>query len=453
VAQYATPTSSKSTLNDAVALLNAGDPQSATNLINSIGTNDPTYTTAQCYKALCLYALHDKKGFLKTLDSQTVQSTLMSLDICEEVWFKQLDAFLGYGKFDSLSRKADAFQTTFPSSPRIQAVREYGLANALDRGVKKFRDGSRSKDPRDRSAQWSVAQTNLQQFLARATTWETTNYIALPNRVLREDVWVAQLLSGAGDAALAQIPTNDVASREKFCLLRLELNTDMQRDEIDENLQRLASFQRQFPNPINVARGSKTAAALNFRKGRQLSLQADDAELAGDLSAAAAAHSSATQYFVIQRSLQRSVTVDTNAGITEGDVLEMREDVLYSYFLEKNYAQLSSLLAATIAASTPGDLNWILAKVYLGISLASQVPPQTAAAEAALDEVLALGFNEEHHHDRLLVNAAKWRVNLLLREGNSVQADALIKSVNNSLCRRDYRVAFSNEYFNLLSIH
>jgi hypothetical protein len=439
-------------LNQAITLLNSGDSQGAIDLINTIPQQDSDFSAAQCYKALCFYALGNKKDFWKTLDPTNVQQALSKLDIREDVFVKQMDVFLFYGKFDSLVGKISEFETNYPSSVRLPVVQEYRLAGLVERAVKKSRDASRSKDDGQRNQHLQVASTNIQEFMSRVGAWPRTNYAALTNRSLREDVWVARLLSGDGDKALAEIPVQDVAGREKFNLLHLELNADLQRDEIDANLQRLAEFQKEFPSPINQMRVNKTAAELNFRKGRVLSLQAEAAEKAGDKQTAATNRSLASQYFGAQRLAQQIVTVNETAGITADQVLETREDFLYSFYLEKDYEHLSSLLSSMITESKPGDLNWILAKLYTGIYLASQEPAQNDAAGKAFDEVLASGFKEEHHNDRLLTEAAKWRFHLYIQSSNYSQARELVRSVVNSQCRRDYRVAFSNQFSTVLSV-
>src|SRR5207249_1484767 len=115
------------TLDDAIALLNGGQPEQAKQLIATIGQDQPDYGAAQCYNALCLYALGDYRGFLKQLDSAAVKQATIGADVREDLAFKQIDALFRYRRFEDLLPRLRAFQQAYPTSPRIRPLKEYWM--------------------------------------------------------------------------------------------------------------------------------------------------------------------------------------------------------------------------------------------------------------------------------------------------------------------------------------
>jgi hypothetical protein len=329
-----------------------------------------------------------------------------------------MDAFLHFGKFESLVRKISEFEESYPTSVRTAQAQEYRLAGLFEKGRKIARDAFRATDDSGFNSHWSVAETNLQQFLALAVS--RANYTELPGRSLREDVWVARIL--LGDEALFE-EVQDRAGREKLSLLRLELAVDLERESVDTNLRRLVDFLDEFPEPAERERLERAAAVLYFRKGRQLAMN-------GELALA-------RDYFEAQRAI-----ADRDAA--------MLEDRFYSHLLEGDFRTLESLTAAAIEQSEPGGVEWIQAKLFDAFGSLNQT--RTNEAAAVLDELIVAAetFKDDKPHDRLLINAVKWRIHLALSGGDPARAESLARWVQRSDCPKHYKLPFLRDHVGLL---
>ena len=417
--QTPAPTDSSVLLAEAIALLAEDKPQDALAVIDGISATDAAYNVAQSYKALCLYALGDKKGFWKTLDPKPVRDAIPAA-IKEDVWVKQMDAFLQFGKFESLTRKLNEFAEGYPASARMAQVEQYQLAGLFEKGRKVARDAFRSTEDERFDAHWRVAQTNLQQFVQAAARF--SDYTALPGRSLQDDVWVARLLLGEEAALLAEV--TDKAGQEQLTLLRLELAVDLERESVDANLERLEEFLSAFPEPAERERVEKAAAILHFRKGRQLALSGEAEQ--------------AREYFAAQRAL-------------EDQDVAMLEDRLYSLMLEADFKTLAALTTAVTASSSPGELEWMEGKLFDAFGAISQA--RTNEAVVVLDDVIgtAATFKDDKAQDRLLLNAVKWQIHLALASGDRTKAETLARWVQHSDCPKHYKFPFLKDHLSLLA--
>jgi len=435
-----------SQLDDAVALLALGKPQEAKALLATIDAGDPAYEAAKRYSALCSYELKDYLGFLKAVESFEVSAPVVPAEIREELGYARIDALFRYRKFEDIFPKIQAFRTAHPDSARLDAVTEYQLAALYERGMKKTLEAVKTQDTNRFNARWTEGRANLEEFLLLAASFPATNYSLFPKRNFKEDLWVARMTLGGGEAALEEIPMQDAAAREKFSLLRAQLYPKIQPEQIDQNLQRLADFINQFPASKSRPRIEYDMVRLRFRAGEQLCKEALAAEQAGEAKIAADKRAAARRYFELARPGQSRAVVDKAAGVEASDICDLREDLLRSYYWERDYATLAAQAASQVATATPGDLDWARGKVFHGIALSSQTPPKLSEAAAVLDEVLALGFNNDSEHNEAVIAAAKWRSYVAFTSGDKAEAEEIVEWVQGGNCAKHLKADFLKVY-------
>lgn len=394
----------------AIALLNEGRPQEARTVLTNISPTDPEHGVAQFYDALALHAAQDKLGFLNKLEALKPNTAPVPAQLREELAVRQLDALFHYRKFDDLLTNAAAFEQAQPDSEQLQIIAEYRLAALFERGMKKTAEACSTKDQTRFNQRWAEGKTNLEQFLALAASFKGTDYTTIKKHKLAEDIQVARLALGDEKAVLEETAIQDDAVREKIGLLRLNLYQKLQPEQVDRNLDLMKEFLTQFPASKQRQRVEFDMANISFPRGKELYMEAEEAEYFGDARAAAAKRNQAGRYFETVRSVQSEARADKSLGIEASDLLDLRADMLYSYYLEKNYSRLAQLSAALVSESTPGDLKWIQGKVYAGIALRMLSPEKTKEAATIFDEVLALGFKNRPDHDHQLDIAARWRI-------------------------------------------
>ena len=323
---------------------------------------------------------------------------------------------------------------------------EYQLAALFERGMKKTYEAVQTRDTNRFNARWTEGRANLEEFLSLASSLPATSYSLFPKRKLKEDLWVARMTLGGGEAALEQIPMEETAAREKFSLLRAQLFPKIQPERADENLQRLADFLQQFPESKSRARVEYDMVRVGFRAGERLCKEALAAEQAGEAQTAAEKRAAAHSYFALARSGQSRAVPDKEARVEASDIRDLREDMLRSFYLERDYASLATQAASQVETATPGDHDWVLGKVFHGIALSSQRPPKLSEAAAVLDEALALGFKSDSEHDYALMAAAKWRSYVALTSGDKAKAAEIVEWVQAGNCAKHLKTDFLKVY-------
>ena len=446
LAQQVSSSGATGRLGDAVALINDGKPQPARDVIATIPQSDPGYAAAQCYDALCLYQMTNRFGFYNAMKSPVVKQAVIAPELRRDLDFKNIDVLFYFRKFDEALPCIESFQRANPGAAQMGAVAEYRLASLFELGMKRTQEACLNTDTNKFNQRWAVGRSNLESFLAAAATFPGTNYTVIPKHVLKEDVWVARLTLGDENATLAEVQTQDVASREKVALLRTRLYQRLQLEKTDQNIQMLGDFLKAFPDSKQRKRVEFDIAGLSFHRGKELAAEADAAERAGDAKTANEKRATARGCFATQRTLQGAVAVDKDLGIEASDVLDAREDLLFGYALEKDFTTLTQLTATILANSTPGDLNWMMAKVHDGIVLANRTPPKPAEANIIFDDLLKLGFNGRPDHDRILITAARWRVNLAVKASDLTDARRVIQVVHDGVCVANMKADFLKDH-------
>ena len=446
VAQQLSAANGSGKLSQAVLLLNQGRSQEARVIIALIDKKDANYGTARYYDALCLYGLNNKKEFLKVLESPEIQGANISPALREDLEFKQIDAMFYCRQFDELAPKVQSFQRGHGHSARSNVVAEYQLAGLFERGMKKTYEACLLKNTNEFNQHWTAGRGNLEEFLSLASSFGGTNYQGLPKRTLKEDVWLARMTLGDEQAVLNEIPAQATADRERVGLLGIQLYKHLQPGEVDQNLQRMGKFINTFPESKSHKRVEFDMANISFSRGEALSKEADAAEQSGDMNTAGSKRAQAHGYFNYTRTLQDQMVADPASGIEESDVLDRQDDLLHSYFIEKDYNKVLSLATAMVQESTPGELKWIMGKDYRGIIFQVQTPPDFKRAASELDDVLALNFKNKADYDHHLLVAAKWRIYAANRSGDAVKAAQIVQWVQGANCTTNQKAAFMKNY-------
>lgn len=136
---------------------------------------------------------------------------------------------------------------------------------------------------------------------------------------------------------------------------------------------------------------------------------------------------------------------DKAVPIAKSELVDPRVALLDDYYAAKAYKSMTDLSATMLAESAPGDMNWTIAKLYQGIVLLSQSPPQTKKAAAILDEVLAFDFTSLPGRDHYILGAAKWRIHAAVLSGDKVKQQEVVQQVENREFRADLKSKFLKE--------
>jgi hypothetical protein len=451
IAQQTPPSSAAAKLQQAVALINDGQPQQARDLIATIVPSEPEYQIARFYDAFALYELKDYPRFLKLIETLPSHEIMGGELLRENLGFKQIDALFQQRRFEELLPQTEAFSQKHPDPSQLSAVAEYRLASLFERGMKKTYEACATKDSAQFTKRWAEGKANLEEFLSLAAAMSSTNYTAFPKRKFQEDIWTARLTLGDEVALLHEVSSLDATIQERVHLLRVQLYQKLQPDQLDQNFERMTAFIMAFPDSPNRKRFEFDLAGISFVRGKQLTLEADALERS-DASGATGKRALAGQFFKILREAQPRVEVDSALGLAASDLHDLRADVLYSYYLENDHTTLSTLTTSLLTESTPGDMNWLLGKVYAGINLASQTPPAAAAAAQIFDEVLAHGFANKPNWDSYMVLAVRWRFNLALKAGDQEKLRNLYQTVEQAGCTRNLQAAFLRDHARLAGL-
>jgi hypothetical protein len=151
--------------------------------------------------------------------------------------------------------------------------------------------------------------------------------------------------------------------------------------------------------------------------------------------------------------LLQALANQTNAAPVEtSDLIDPQTGLLDDYYRAKDFKSMSAVTATMLAKSAPGDLNWVVAKLYDGIILLSQTPPNIGQANAVLDEVLAFDFSGKPGRDHYVLGVVKWRIHAALLTGDAAKAQQLIQWVQATEFRRDLKASFLKEQKKLLAL-
>lgn len=445
VAQPATPTNPESKLSQAHFLINSGDPQAARELLTTIPKDDPEFGASRYYDALALAVAQDRLGFLKALEKLSTNAPPVPREVAPDLEAHLIEALLFHRSFEEALPRAQAFQTQHADSLHAAAVREYLLAILFERGVKKTFEACKLEDETKFNERWAEGRSNLEQFLALATSSALTNYTVLPKRNLRDDLWAARVILGDEAAALQEISGPDLAQREKFGLLRARLYPKIQPKQASQNLHRMADFLKAFPESPNRARLELEMADVALVEGERLIKVAGRL---GEGSEAATVRANAAAYFEFARPLFSRVVENAEAGIGASELREAREGILRAYFAQADWANLSTW-AAQMLANAPEEKEWVVVKLYHGAGLARQGKSTEAAKE--LDEVLAVGFKGSPSYDGMLISAARWRIRVARGSGDEATARRVVQDVQNSICLDSLKRAFLKQFETLVA--
>jgi hypothetical protein len=424
------------TMDDAVALYNAGKYQQARELCITVAKQASDYPLAEYYNALCLYELKDYKKFLRKVESVETNKLAIDAKQKEHLASKYIDAAYRARRFDLVLPRIEAFWKDYPGSPHTGELLEYKIAALFEWGQKKAYEAGILKDEAQAQKRRDEAKASLQGFLAQALLLEDDRYRIVDNRNLEQDIFAARVMLGDEQAAVAELPLLGAEDQEKYSRLRIALHNRNSAGDIGNNIQMMEDFIWRFPNSISIPRMRFDLASLNFQRGADLCDAAAQLENSGDQQAAAQKLAGAKPSFARMRQLYDKIDVDETNGIKRSDFLDLQKDFLLSFVLEENFDGLFQATNAMIAKYPAGDLSWAVAKLYEGIGLMKQIPPNLGKAAAAFDAVMSIGLCNQVEHDKLYVRAVYWRFFMAHADGDNARADALLRSVLNGNCEK-----------------
>jgi hypothetical protein len=155
----------------------------------------------------------------------------------------------------------------------------------------------------------------------------------------------------------------------------------------------------------------------------------------------------------VQWSLLMALATSGQAAVVDkSDLIDPHVALLDTYYGQGDYAHVLSLAADLISNSNPGDMNWMVGKLYEGIALLSQTPPKTNDAIAVLDEILAINFQNRPGRDHYILGAVKWRIQAAFLSGDMEKPRELVQWVQNQNFRTDLKSAFLKKYGVLLNL-
>ncbi len=291
------------------------------------------------------------------------------------------------------------------------------------------------------------------QFLSQARSSPTNDYAVLQDRSLDEDLQVALVVLGGEPAALANIPVRDAVQRERYGLMRVGLHQKLHPEAWEQNLQMLAECRttlQAMPPTRDRARLTRNLASFGFRTGERLC-----AEAAGippeDALRITTKRAVASRYFQAARATQRQLATEkwSRSRTSPTDMALLWVAAFNSYYCERDYDNLMAATTAQLTNSAPGSPNWLAAKLYQGVALAHQTPPQPEMAARAFEELFSYGFRGVERnaaHDHLLLSAARWRIRLALNAGDPTTALRLVQWVEQGNCARDLKRKFLKDH-------
>ena len=142
-----------------------------------------------------------------------------------------------------------------------------------------------------------------------------------------------------------------------------------------------------------------------------------------------------------------------NAGsIDTSDLIDPRAGLLETYYWAGDYASLYSFATEMITNSAPGDLDWTVGKLYVGIALMNQSPPSTSEAMAAFDDLLNFDFKGRPGRDHYILCAAEFRIVDAMNSGDLTKAQELVRWVQSREFRKGLKTEFMKLYGPTLTI-
>lgn len=458
LAQQSAAAPTTEALEIAVALYEQGEYRQAQSFFSAIETNSPDYAAALAYDALCRYeicradATNGYRWFLDTLKSPVLQQAELPTALREVLTFDQIDARyqsrpFGFAEIIPL---AASFRQDHPTSPRLGAVSEYELAAWFERGMQRLYSAS-TDEPKRFYKTWTNGVAHLDQFLSLARASRMTDYAVLNDRSLIEDLQIATAMLNGNPSALTNMVIRDPASRERYTLMLLGLHQKLRPEEWEQNLQAVADFAAQvnaMPASRERARMKRQLARFGFRTGERFCFEAAGTPPT-NRQTITAKRAVASRYFQSARAVQGQMAKRDWSDTSPTDTALLWADLFNSYYFERDYAGLMAATTAQLTNSAPGKPKWLATKIYQGVALYHQNPPQPDAAAAAFDEVMSYGLDASRKRatqDHLLLFAARWRIRLALKADDPATALNIVQWAEQANGDAELKEKFLNDH-------
>lgn len=139
-----------------------------------------------------------------------------------------------------------------------------------------------------------------------------------------------------------------------------------------------------------------------------------------------------------------------NATADKSNLIDPRAGVFDAYFEDKKYASMISLAADMISNSTPGDMNWAVGKLYAGMALLNQTPPNLPSGITQLDDIISFNFTNRPNRDHYIIGAVEWRIYAASIAGDTNTPRQLVQWVESQNLQRGMKANFMKKYGRLL---
>jgi hypothetical protein len=194
-------------IQQAQLLYKQDDYRAATNLLGQIDKTDPNYGQARAWFALSLYAVRDRTQFLVVADTPEIATANLSEPMRNELTLKHYEVLCAKKQFATLLPRVTNYIANPPRPENVPLMEEYRLAALYERGMKTVFAAAALPQGDAFDKKYAEGQAQLTEFLKRVVDQGKSDYMLVPNRVLTEEVWLAQAALGMDTELDGDLPT------------------------------------------------------------------------------------------------------------------------------------------------------------------------------------------------------------------------------------------------------
>jgi len=263
---------------------------------------------------------------------------------------------------------------------------------------------------------------------------------------LQEILAIVRILTGDGEALLNEVSQMPPAARENFGFLRGKTYFNYLTDEKEATFQILMGFIDEFPNSDHIVEAKHMAAITAHRQGASLIHQAEGLRSPEDQAQASELKRCGKNYLEQFRQLCGQGLLDDRSHLIESDILDLREDILMSYYLESNFTKLAEVAISYSSGANVGTCLWSLGKTYEGIAYCLKKPQEFYRAINAWEDMIAENEVVTKQNADILSLAILWRVRIAEEMGDFDRLDILIAKVKKDLPAAKYSKQITKGY-------
>jgi len=154
--------------------------------------------------------------------------------------------------------------------------------------------------------------------------------------------------------------------------------------------------------------------------------------------------SAAVPYLNLARDWFSGVVANETNGISAADAQQAQLGIMRTYYIQRDFGNLSSYAAQIITNFPPGGKEWLAIKLFDASGLSCQ--KKFTEANKEFDEMLATGFKGNPSYDGFLVAAADWHARISSSTGDEAGARRVVQMVLNSNCYDSLKRAYASRF-------